>query len=140
MSHVAIIVFCLLAREGEVRLVGGSGEHEGRVEIYHAGQWGTICDDSWDEEDGNIVCGQLGFGRLVHVTVRASFGEGTGIIWMDEVSCTGREESLAGCDHIGWGMHNCGHGEDAGVVCAVGKDTTLGKFIRSELKGSKIFG
>ena len=46
---------------GEVRLVGGSGPHEGRIKICVNEVWGTVCSDSWSTADANVVCGQLGF-------------------------------------------------------------------------------
>ena len=49
---------------------------------------------------------------------RAAFGRGRGRIFLDDVSCTGEESRLTECRNIGIGVHNCGHSEDAGVVCA----------------------
>ncbi|KAI1887087.1 hypothetical protein AGOR_G00202510 [Albula goreensis] len=101
-----------------LRLVDGLEEFEGRVEVFHNGKWGTICDDKWDDVDAEVVCRQLGFGGIPKAWAWAHFGQGTGPIQLDAVQCTGNELSLEECPHGGWEQHNCDHMEDAGVSCS----------------------
>ena len=55
-------VVCRLADlVAPVRLVGGSTEYKGRVEIWYQGVWGTVCGHFWSVEESDVVCRMLGF-------------------------------------------------------------------------------
>ena len=91
----------------------------GRLEVYYSGSWGTVCDDSWSTTEGNVTCRELGYGQATSAPSNAAYGEGSGPIWMDNVVCGGSERRLSSCSFNGWGIHDCGHREDAGVVCSL---------------------
>ena len=101
----------------DVRLVGGANYSEGRVEVNYNGTWGTVCDDSWSIQDANVVCKQLGYSRATAAYSNAYFGTGSGLIYLDDVTCFGMESRLDQCLASQWGQHNCRHYEDAGVSC-----------------------
>ncbi|XP_019960011.2 scavenger receptor cysteine-rich domain-containing protein DMBT1 [Paralichthys olivaceus] len=102
-----------------IRLTGYT-RCSGKVEIYHNGTWGTVCDDSWDLNDTEVVCRHLDCGTAVAATVETLFGRAgrSRNIWLDDVDCSGSEGSLSQCRHSGFGNHDCSHNEDAGVVCS----------------------
>ncbi|XP_036814931.1 macrophage receptor MARCO isoform X2 [Oncorhynchus mykiss] len=95
-----------------VRIVGGGAR--GRVEVMWLGQWGTVCDDSFDTVDGTVLCKTLGYQRASAVFTASP---GVGKIWFDDLRCTGTEASVFDCPHNGMGINNCQHNEDAGVQC-----------------------
>ena len=90
------------------------------MEVYHNGEWGTVCDDEWDLNDAQVVCRELGYVKAIAALQSAYYGYGSGQIWLDNVNCVGNEVTISDCPHIGWGNHNCYHGEDASVRCLGG--------------------
>lgn len=108
-----------------IRLINGTNEREGRVEIlwrhhsyyhyYRWSSWSTICDNQWSDNDAIVVCKQLGYSGGF-ARGGAYFGQGTELILIDDVNCTGHEINLFSCDNS-YTANSCGHGEDVGVVC-----------------------
>ena len=157
------------ADEDEDRLNG----HVGRVEVFHAKRWGTVCSDGFSkantfrfvpdlDADGDptgtftetepandapaLVCQSMGYHTGEYASGFGQPGEsqtsgpqmtyysadvpypahGPLPIWVDDMTCVAGEANLtvgalpaplAHCGHAGWGLHNCSHGEDAGVRC-----------------------
>ncbi len=96
-----------------MRLQNGFDDRSGRVLVYHDGQWGTVCDRSFDDQAARVVCRQLGLqGGTANF-----FGMGYGPIWLGRFSCSGSESSLVKCSRDTWGDGGCKHVDDAGVVC-----------------------
>ena len=123
------ILYDLLA---DLRLQGPLSQNgTGRVEILYNGQWGTVCDDQWDMKDAMVVCRQLGYEYAVRTLGGSDIPDGTGPIWLDEVTCAGSERNLSSCTHNVLGKTNCRHHEDAGVECSSTGKVILGIFSES---------
>lgn len=138
-----------VCNDGESRLVGSTARNEGRVEICLNNSWGTVCDDDWDSNEAGVICKQLGYPATGLFTsckhafhpanlkyfaflfpgavaqTAAFYGAGSGPIYLDNVDCTGTEESLLFCVSPPIGSHNCNHSEDAGVSCASRSHNTV---------------
>ena len=100
-----------------VRLVGGLAS--GRVEVLVNGEWGTVCDDLWDDRDASVVCRMLSLGETGAARSEAYYGEGTGNILLTNLECNGSEASLFDCVNnlnSDTGV-SCVHAQDAGVEC-----------------------
>ncbi|XP_069774018.1 scavenger receptor cysteine-rich domain-containing protein DMBT1-like [Narcine bancroftii] len=115
--------FCLKESESEIadlslRLVGGSNSCSGRLEILWNNRSGTVCDDSWDLADADVVCRQLRCGPARWTPGAATIDNGHGDILLDEVKCTGSESLLSSCPSSQLGQHDCDHKEDVIVFCS----------------------
>ena len=108
-----------------MKLVGGSNEREGHVEICYNGVWGTVCADrGWDEVDANIVCQQLGITyQRAFPTNYNRFGTGKGPVLLESVTCSEGRSTLSQCvDSVFTGaLGSCEH--IAGVIC-INEDIT----------------
>ena len=99
-SLLALPVFCL---------VNGPTWYEGRVEVCYNGKLGTVCNNGWDFNDSQVVCSQLGYGPPIAFRDGAYYGQGSGQIWLDNLSCTGNEVTMENCLHSRWGIQSCSH-------------------------------
>ena len=107
---------CVRLVDDVANTVNGS---QGRVEINYNGVWGTICDSYWGIRDAEVVCRQLGYRYALNATRDASFGQGTGDIYLALVDCRGNETEIAYCPSLPLGDYfYCAHPDDAGVVCS----------------------
>lgn len=71
------------------------------MEVYYNGEWGAVCDDGWDQQDANVVCGQLGFKSAIIV----DFGQRPAAdITLENVICSSKDRILASCGHYGVGI------------------------------------
>ncbi|XP_069121916.1 neurotrypsin-like isoform X2 [Argopecten irradians] len=105
-----VYLTCMPTKDGVLRLKGGRLQQEGRLEIHHDGEWGTICDDKWENrpENARVACRQLGFKGGTSRTVTSSEQSGSGVgYWMDEVNCLGNETVIQHCSFEGWGEGDC---------------------------------
>ena len=106
----------------KVRLAGKTVlPNQGRVEVNYNGTWGTVCDEGWDKRDADVVCRMLGFSHALRAAYNAAFGPGIGAILLTKVRCVGDENSIIDCGRGGWDVSSCGHLQDAGVVCGMGR-------------------
>lgn len=67
----------------KLRLVGPEGRPaEGRLEVLHQGQWGSVCDDNFALQEATVACRQLGFESALTWAHSAKYGPGKGECWV----------------------------------------------------------
>ena len=112
---------CVSLADLEVRLNDGTHRCEGRVEVRHQGEWGTVNDLNWSLEEASVVCRQLGCGTAVDTPKGAKFRPGIGPIWFHYIYCKGQESAITKCSYPTVKDHrpeHHSHEKDAGAVCS----------------------
>ena len=130
----------LVARNGST-----VGVREGRVEVCFNETWGTVSDDGWLVSEVGVVCRQLGYSRFSEFTLckmycflicmlyvdtcnlpflsdvqsfsNAAFGQGTGPIYLANVTCGATEIRLIDCPYSS-DVSGITHADDAGASCS----------------------
>ena len=85
-----------------MRLGGGASPHEGHIEMFLLGQWGTLCGDvtTWSLADASIICQELKYYEAAAALTSASmvFGKGIGPTWFFNVgNCIGSNMNITEC-------------------------------------------
>ena len=122
VSLILLLVFYCL--DYAIRLVKSDPsqkDYEGRIEVFHSGQWGTVCTSyRWSAANSRVVCQELGYPDARVSSNYRAYGSGSTSqpIWLENVYCRGTEESLVDCYYYrGWGNYYCNHTSDVGVSC-----------------------
>ena len=99
--------------------------------MIDSGQYNTIHLDNWDQNLANVVCRQLGFTLVIEAFLNfgAVFGQGTGPILEEELTCTGTEEFLSHCNIVPADIGGCDHSQDASVRCS-GESVFIDGFVQ----------
>ncbi|XP_054057523.1 T-cell differentiation antigen CD6 isoform X2 [Rissa tridactyla] len=96
----------------EWRLSGGRDGCAGRVEVFFRGTWSTVCDSTWYDTEGRVLCHTLGCGE----PLRKLFFHHT-LPGRMVYECESLQPSLA---HCRWAYNKsapCHQSRAVGVVC-----------------------
>ena len=114
--------------DGDLRLRAGASHNEGRLEIFHENEWGTVCDDFFWRRDAKVACKQMGYTGAEAVLTDVAVATDRRF-WLDDVNCVGNEAKLTECFYNSnvrnsssrtdpqWGIANCIPSEQVGVRC-----------------------
>eukprot|EP00057_Strongylocentrotus_purpuratus_P003863 XP_003727540.2 PREDICTED: galectin-3-binding protein isoform X2 [Strongylocentrotus purpuratus] len=108
-------------QENDIRLVTTetTTTRLGRVEVFHGGRWGSVCDQGFEMEDAKVVCRQWGYPAGVYSLryLESKYGQGRGPIMLSNVRCTGTEAKLTDCPADPWEQNQCTRDQEVGVMC-----------------------
>ena len=102
--------------EGDLRLIGGTGNGNGRLEIYRNGRWGTICSNDWDKNATQVACRQLNF--TVGLSEGRDFGYSLDGVVLNTAICTGEEKRLLDCNTTDSSRTRCSIIGIVGIYCS----------------------
>ncbi|XP_078069586.1 scavenger receptor cysteine-rich domain-containing protein DMBT1-like isoform X2 [Mustelus asterias] len=113
-------VYLTVVDDVAVRLVNGENDCSGTVQVYYNGTWGSVCGDSWDLSDVQVVCRQMGCGFAKGMMDSPRLADIQKPIWLSTVRCRGAETHLWVCPARAWSSGiTCDRASGASVTCSV---------------------
>ena len=105
----------------DLRLAASGPVNEGNIEVYHEGQWGTVCAMMFAQESADVVCRQLGFTGRSEAVIGGMFGYTPRPSLLYELMCNGGENHINEC-HTYFMPDMCMIESLAGVRCGLEDD------------------
>ena len=116
-GHCHYVSSLCFAAITDIRLINGTFENQGRLEVQVYGLWGTVCHDSWGVQESNVACKQLGYSKALfaHSIILSDSNLPN---WLERVHCNGSEEFIWDCDNNGIGPEDgCTGDEIVYLMC-----------------------
>ena len=114
MLTVFVVIFIL----GSVRLFGGDRPCSGRVEVHSGKAWIPVSEGNFTLSTAQVICAELGGGKVASVLKHMPFRESDGQVWAEEFRCEGEEPELRVCPRVPCSGGKCHHSGAAQVACS----------------------
>ncbi|XP_043944244.1 deleted in malignant brain tumors 1 protein-like [Protopterus annectens] len=108
-----------------LQLTNGTNRCNGILEVNNGSQWGGACNTTWSLDEARVVCRELRCGYVISGQGIRSAGGNQQPVLLNNIQCSGWENSLSQCSNIQLGNGSCSTSEVAAVQCS---GETLGYF------------
>ncbi|XP_033098266.1 carboxypeptidase E-like [Anneissia japonica] len=123
LSLVVFMQIHTTESNGQFRLSGGRIQREGRLEVLHNGEWGSVCRKQFTGVTAASICRQLGYPgvhQILNKQKQTRRGMRKNIpdkMWLENVDCKLRDKTLQDCSHSPWGETDCKNSYGVGLMC-----------------------
>ena len=103
----------------------GSNDNSGRLEVYHEGQWGSVCSHKFGYHEATVACRMMGYSSALQVLTNEQSGKTDNKIVLSELTCAGTESHLTDCQYDDDEEETCSQGHPVHIECRDGELGTV---------------